>query len=73
MAPIIASITSARGLLVSPRNSSKNCKTMESLIKCSIIDWICNLKEATQIYSMLKWKMQVKKTMKISEIQEEIY
>jgi hypothetical protein len=46
---------------------------MESLIKCSIIDWICNLKEATQIYSMLKWKMQVKKTMKISEIQEEIY
>jgi len=46
---------------------------MESLIKCSIIDWICNLKEATQIYLMLKWKMQVKKTMKILEIQEEIY
>jgi hypothetical protein len=46
---------------------------MESLIKCSIIDWICNLKEVTQIYSMLKWKMQVKKTMKILEIQEEIY
>jgi hypothetical protein len=46
---------------------------MESLIKCSIIDWIYNLKEATQIYSMLKWKMQVKKTMKILEIQEEIY